>query len=173
MEKVESGKYVQVHYTGTLDNGDQFDSSKGRLPLEVQAGAGMLIPGFDRELIGMEMNETKTFRLEASDAYGEKRDDLTRAFARSEIPPGVDPKVGDTVGMMGPGGQQVPAQVVEADEEKVVVDINHPLAGKALTFEIQIVGISDEPTQSSGCGGCSTAGSCGDEGGECGCGGCG
>ncbi|MBI9076519.1 MAG: peptidylprolyl isomerase [Desulfatibacillum sp.] len=169
MQNVENGKFVLVHYTGTLESGEVFDSSKGRVPLEVLMGGGQLIAGFEKALVGMELNESKTFTLQPEEAYGPKTEELHKAFERSQIPPNLDPKVGDTVAMQGPGGQPVPAKVIEADDEKVVIDLNHPLAGESLTFEIQVVGINDQATQSQGgCGGCG-----GGEGGGCGDGGCG
>ena len=153
MKKVENGLFVSVDYKGTLTNGDVFDTSLGRQPLEVKVGAGQLITGFENELMGMSLNDKKTFTLEPESAYGQRNENLTQNFPRADIPHGVDPKVGMTVGMHTPEGQQIPAKIVHLDDEKVTLDMNHPLAGETLTFEIEVVNISDTPTQApSGCG---------------------
>lgn len=159
MDRVENGQYVSVHYKGTLDNGEVFDTSEGRHPMEVQMGAGQVITGFEKALMGMALKEKKVFTLEPEEAYGFRDESLTHSFARSEIPAEMDVEVGQTVALSSPEGQQVPAQVVEADDQKVVVDLNHPLAGKTLTFDIEIVGISNSPIQQpAGCGtGCHCA----------------
>ena len=147
MEKVENGLFVSVDYKGTLQNGEVFDTSHGRQPLEVEMGAGQLIKGFERELLGMSLNEKKTFTVEVEDAYGQRDESLTHSFARADIPPEFDPQVGQTVALSGPQGQQIPARIVRVDDENVDVDMNHPLAGEALNFEIEVVGISSKPTQ--------------------------
>jgi peptidylprolyl isomerase len=153
METVKDGKFVTVAYTGTLENGDVFDTSQGRQPLEVQVGAGQLIEGFEKALLGMALNEKKVFTLAPNEAYGDRDDDLTRDFDRKEIPPEMKPEIGMTVGLNTPDGRQVPAQIVSVDEQTVTVDMNHPMAGKSLTFDIEVVGISDTPTQTPiGCG---------------------
>ena len=147
MEKVENGVYVSVDYKGTLQNGEVFDTSEGRHPLEVQIGAGQIIPGFEKALMGMSLNEKKVFTLDPEDAYGHKDDSLTHSFPRKDVPAEVNPEVGQTVALCSPEGQQVPAMITDVDDEKVVVDLNHPLAGKTLTFDIEVVGISDTATQ--------------------------
>jgi len=165
MEKVESGLFVSVEYTGTLDNGEVFDSSKGRQPLEVQMGAGNLIPGFESALMGMAINEAKTFTLSPEEAYGERDENRMHEFPKSEIPEGVSPEVGQTLMLSSPQGQQIPARVDSIDDEKIVFDLNHPLAGQALTFDIEVVGISTAATQQpascgSDCAGCGDSGCC-------------
>lgn len=153
MNKIENGHYVSVHYKGTLENGDVFDTSEGRHPMEIEMGAGQIITGFEKAMMGMTLNQKKVFTLQPEEAYGHRDDSLTHSFDRSEIPAELDVEVGQTVALSSPEGQQVPAQIVEADDQKVVVDLNHPLAGKTLTFDIEVVGISDTPTQQhSGCG---------------------
>lgn len=176
MKKVENGLYVQVHYEGTLQDGKTFDTSRGREPLEIKMGGGQLIEGFEEALMGMETSEKKKFTLTPDKAYGERDESLERSFDRSQIPPEMNLKVGDMVGLHTPQGQQVPVQVKSVDDQKVVVDLNHPLAGETLTFDIEVMGITDQPTQvgcgcgcgshestpgtPSACGGCSTPGSC-------------
>ena len=107
MEKVESGLFVSVEYTGTLDNGEVFDSSKGRQPLEVQMGAGNLIPGFESALMGMAINEAKTFTLSPEEAYGQRDENRMHEFPKSEIPEGASPQVGQTLMLSTPQGQQI------------------------------------------------------------------
>ena len=153
MEKVENDLYVSVDYKGTLQNGDVFDSSHGRQPLEVQMGVGQLIAGFENELMGMALNEKKTFTLTPEDAYGQRDEGLLREFARADLPPEMEPEVGMMLALQSPEGQQMPAKITHLDDENLSVDLNHPLAGEALTFEIEIVGISESATQShEGCG---------------------
>ena len=153
MKKVENGLYVSVDYKGTLQNGDVFDTSNERQPLEIKVGAGQLIAGFENELLGMSLNERKTFTLEPEDAYGQRNEDLKQAIPRADIPPELNPRVGMMVDLQSSEGQQIPAQIVHLDEEKLTLDMNHPLAGETLSFEIEVVGISDTPTQApSGCG---------------------
>jgi len=155
MSKVKNGDYVQVHYSGALDNGDVFDSSEGRGPLEFQAGGGMVIPGFDNAVLGMALNEEKEVVLTPDQAYGPRRDDLEREFD-NEMLGGQKVEVGQMLQFSSPRGP-MPAQVLEVNESKFKVDFNHPLAGKTLVFNIKLAGISDQPTQQScGCGCSST-----------------
>lgn len=160
MEKVETGLYVSVDYKGTLHNGEVFDTSHGSQPLEVKMGVGQLIEGFERELLGMSLNEKKTFTLDPDDAYGQRDESLTREFARADLPPEMEPRIGMMIALRSPDGRQMPAKITHLDDEKLSVDLNHPLAGESLTFEIEVVGINDAPTQPhTGCGsGCDCAG---------------
>lgn len=159
MQKVQNGDYVQVHYEGTLENGKMFDSSRGGQPLEIKVGEGQLIEGFEEALMGMKVDETKKFTLSPDKAYGERDESLERSFERSQMPPEMDPKVGDTVALHTAQGHRVPVQIKSVDDQKVVVDLNHPLAGETLNFDIEVVGISEKPTQEAGCGcGCGTHG---------------
>lgn len=162
MEKVENGIFVSVDYKGTLEDGQVFDSSHGRQPLEIQMGAGQLIKGFENELMGMALNGKKMFTLAPKDAHGQRDETLTQSFPRSEVPPGMNPQVGMTIGLTTPEGHQVPARIVHLDDEKLTMDLNHPLAGESLTFEIEVVGISSTPTQTPmSCGsGCDCSSGC-------------
>lgn len=166
MQKVENGLFVSVDYKGTLDTGEVFDSSEGRQPLEVQVGAGSVIPGFEAALMGMALNERKTVTLAPEEAYGQRDDSRMHDFPRAEVPAGMTPEVGQMLMLSTAQGQQIPAKVHSIDEKNVVFDLNHPLAGQNLTFELEVVGISDTATQahagcdSGGCGGCD----CGGEG---------
>ena len=162
MDKVEHGMFVSVDYKGSLENGEVFDSSHGCQPLEIQMGAGQLIKGFEKELMGMSINEKKVFTLPPEDAYGHKDENLTQSFARSEVPPEMNAKIGMTVGLYTPEGRQVPARIIHMDDDKLTLDLNHPLAGESLTFEIEVKGISNTPTQApTACGsGCNCSSGC-------------
>ena len=167
MQRVDNGLYVSINYTGTLDNGDVFDSSEGRTPLEIQIGSGGIIPGFESALMGMSLNETKTFTLAPEEAYGHRDDDRMHEFPRADIPAGMTPEVGQTLMLHSPQGQQIPARVDRIDDEKVTFDLNHPLAGQSLTFDIEVVGISDTATQVQGGCGCASSGCQCDDAGCC------
>lgn len=162
MKKVEDGMYVSVKYTGTLANGDTFDSSEGRPPLEFKTGADQMIKGFEAAVMGMSLNEKKVFTLEPEEAYGQRDENRTHDFPRAQIPPEVTPEIGQTLALTSPEGQHIPARIVAMDDDTVTFDLNHPLAGQSLTFEIEVVGISDTPTQQPmGCGGdCSSGCEC-------------
>ncbi len=166
MDKVASGLFVSVDYTGTLDSGEVFDSSQGRHPMEIQMGSGNLIPGFETAIMDMKLNETKTFTLAPEDAYGHRDESRTVDFPKTDIPAGMEPEVGQTLMLSTPEGQQLPARVASINDDKVVFDLNHPLAGQSLTFAIEVVGISETATQTGGCGSdCSSGGcECGDDG---------
>ena len=130
---VKKGDHVFVHYTGTLDDGVQFDSSEGRDPLEFDVGAGQMIKGFDSAVIGMKAGEEKTVRIEAEDAYGMTDKNLIIDVPKSQVP---DAKAGDTL-----YSRDQPVKVVSVGSDTVKIDFNHPLAGKALTFRIKLVKI--------------------------------
>jgi len=147
MKRVENGKFVKVEYTGTLENGDVFDTNKNSHPIEVEVGAGKLIKGFENALVGMEQNEKKNFTLSPEEGYGKRNEELEQTFSRSELPDGFDPQVGQVLALRHPEGGQIPARVKHADAEKITVDLNHPLAGKTLSFEIEILEINDEASQ--------------------------
>ena len=161
MQTVESGKFVSVTYTGTMTDGEVFDSCETGSPLEFQTGSGQLIKGFEDAVMGMALNEKKTFTIQPEDAYGMRNEDSVHEFPKAELPEGVDPKVGDTVAFSTSEGQQIPAQLVKMDDTTLTFDMNHPLAGETLTFEIEVVGINDTPTQSQACGsGCDCSSGC-------------
>jgi peptidylprolyl isomerase len=135
----EDGNIVKVHYTGTLEDGSVFDSSAEREPLEFTIGAGRIIPGFENAVRDMQVGQSKTFTIPAQEAYGAYRDDLTLTVERSELPEGVDPQVGQQLQMQQPNGNPVVVTVTEASETSITLDANHPLAGKDLTFEVELV----------------------------------
>lgn len=137
-------KAVKVHYVGTLDNGSKFDSSVDRgEPIEFICGAGQMIPGFDAAVEAMTQGETKNVHIPAAEAYGERDDNLLQTIPLSQIPNADQLPVGETIYLNGPGGQPIPVFVVEKNDENVVFDMNHQLAGEDLNFEITLVEISD------------------------------
>jgi FKBP-type peptidyl-prolyl cis-trans isomerase 2 len=133
---------VRVHYKGTLSNGDVFDSSEGRDPLEFTLGTGQVISGFDDGIKGMAVNDSKVLNIPYSEAYGDIREELIQEVPKSQLPEDIEPAIGLQLMSSTPDGQQIPLVVTEVKEESIVVDANHPLAGKDLTFEITLVGIN-------------------------------
>mgnify|MGYP001822462508 FL=1 len=138
---IENGQKVKIHYTGTLDDGNQFDSSAGREPLEFEMGAGMVIPGFEKGVADMEVGEKKTINIPAAEAYGELREDLVMNFERSQLPPDLEPEIGMMLQMQGPQGQPVPVTITAVEEAEITIDANHQLAGKNLNFELELVSV--------------------------------
>jgi FKBP-type peptidyl-prolyl cis-trans isomerase SlpA len=141
MRKIQSGDNVKVHYTGKLEDGSIFDTSltEGREPLETTLGQGQLIKGFEAGLIDMSEGEKKTIEIESADAYGEYNPEMINEIPKTQVPEGV--KEGEMLQGMGPMGP-VNVKVVEVKEETVVLDANHPLAGKKLIFDLEVVSIS-------------------------------
>ena len=141
MKKIQSGDNVKVHYTGKLEDGSIFDTSlaEGREPLETTLGQGQLIKGFEAGLMDMSEGEKKTIEIESADAYGEHNPEMINEIPRAQVPEGV--KEGEMLQGMGPMGP-VNVKVVEVKDETVVLDANHPLAGKKLIFDLEVVSIS-------------------------------
>ena len=141
MSQAALGNTVKVHYTGTLDDGSQFDSSRGREPLTVIIGKGELIPGFEQALLGMAEGESKSVTIASNDAYGPHRAELVQEIARAQIPPEMELEVGGAVVVRGPDDQPMRLLIRELNEDSVTLDANHPLAGEDLTFELELVQI--------------------------------
>ena len=141
MSEVKSGDTVRIHYTGTLADGSQFDSSSGRDPLEFTIGAGSVIPGFEQAIIGMAVGDSKSVTIACADAYGPHDAELIREVEREAIPDSIELAVGLQLQAQGPDNSQLVLTVVEFDEETVRLDANHPLAGKDLTFALELVEI--------------------------------
>ena len=139
MSQAKSGDTVKIHYTGTLDDGTQFDTSAGRDPLEFELGGGQVIPGFDTAVEGMAVGESKNVRIEPDQAYGERHDQLVQQVPRSALPDDLEPEVGMGLQSQSPDGQVMMLMVTEVGEENITVDANHPLAGQALNFDIELV----------------------------------
>ena len=146
------GSTVTLHYRGTLDDGTEFDSSYNRgEPMTVTVGAGQLIEGFDSALSGMGEGDTKTFTLPPEEAYGDRDEDATTNLSRGVFPDDFEFTAGMTVPLTGPGGQPFLATITEVTDEEVVAALNHPMAGKNLTFEVEVLtvdttGDGDETT---------------------------
>ncbi|MGK0254847.1 MAG: FKBP-type peptidyl-prolyl cis-trans isomerase 2 [Mariniflexile sp.] len=143
MNQVKENNTVKVHYTGKLIDGQVFDSSKGKEPLEFTLGKGQLIPGFEKGLIDMTLNEKKTITVVKEEAYGVVNDDLKQEVKRSELPQDIKPEVGMGLVSKSPDGQEMNLVVVEVKEETIVVDGNHPLAGKDLVFDLEVIEIKE------------------------------
>lgn len=139
MAQADSGDTVHIHYTGRLADGTVFDSSRERDPLEFTLGEGNVIPGFEEAVAGMEPGETKTATIPAADAYGDRRDDLVMQVGRDQLPDDLDPEVGQRLGMRTGDGTTVEVRVTAAGPDAVELDANHPLAGRDLTFDIELV----------------------------------
>ena len=135
------GDTIRVHYTGTLDNGTVFDSSVGRKPLEFTIGLGQMIPGFDKGVVGLNLSESKTITIPADQAYGPYRADLVQVAARDQFPPDSELELGQMLQVSQPNGQIILVTVTNVTDSDVTLDANHRLAGKNLTFEIQLVEI--------------------------------
>jgi peptidylprolyl isomerase len=142
MKKAEQGNTIKIHYTGRLDDGTVFDSSREREPLEFTLGEGSLIKGFEDAVSGMAVGDTKTIHIPANEAYGERRDDLVLTVNKKQFPPDIDPKQGLMLSLRNPSGGMVEAMISEVTEDSVTLDANHPLAGKDLTFDLELVEIS-------------------------------
>jgi peptidylprolyl isomerase len=142
MSQAKTGDTVKIHYTGTLEDGTEFDSSAGREPLEFEMGSGQVIPGFDTAVDGMTIGDSKTVTIPPGEAYGDRHDQLVQQVPKSALPDDMKPEVGMQLQSQSPEGQIMNLVVVEVEEESITVDANHPLAGKALTFAIELVEIA-------------------------------
>lgn len=142
MSSAKDGDTVRIHYTGRLTDGTVFDSSQDREPLEFTLGEGQVIPGFEDAVRGMEEGESKTTEIPSDDAYGPRRDDLELQMPRDRLPEDLDPDVGDRLQMRTQDGQTVEVLVTDVDDAGIRVDANHPLAGRDLEFDIEVVDIS-------------------------------
>ena len=141
MTKVKNNDKVKVHYTGTLADGQVFDSSLEREPLQVQLGQSQLIPGFEKGLIDMAVNEKKIITVAKEEAYGEVNKDLFHKVPKTDLPEDIKPEVG--MGLVGSSadGSQQQFRIAEVQDDHVVIDANHPLSGQDLVFELQVVEI--------------------------------
>lgn len=141
MVQAKAGDTVRVHYSGFLDDGTVFDSSLDREPFEFTLGQGMVIPGFEDAVVGMDVGETKTVNIPSERAYGPYRDELLVSVERSQVPPDIEPDLGMELQIRTPEGTVTNVTITEMDEESITLDANHPLAGKDLIFEIKLVEI--------------------------------
>ena len=139
MKKAQKGDKVKVHFTGTLEDGTEFASSRQDAPVEFTIGEGALIPGFEEGTIGMAEGDQKTIQLEPTEAFGEKRPELVSKVPKNAIPDHIELSVGLQLQMNSQAGDPIPVTVTDVNEEEVTIDANPPLAGKPLTFEIELV----------------------------------
>lgn len=142
MRKVKNNDKVQVHYTGRLEDGQVFDTSLKREPLEFTMGTGQMIPGFEKGVMGMELNEKKTVNIPCLEAYGDYHETLVQEVSRKNLPADLTPEIGMNLVSQTPDGHQMQFVVKEVKPETIVVDGNHPLAGKDLIFDIEVVSIN-------------------------------
>src|SRR5688572_307588 len=140
MQGAKAGDTVRVHYRGTLDDGSVFDSSEGRDPLEFTIGSGQVIPGFDVAVSGMSVGDERTVTIPAAEAYGTHRDDLVLVVGRENLPPDMQVEIGDKL-QLDQGGHSFAVMVTDLTDSEITLDANHPLAGRDLTFALQLVEI--------------------------------
>ncbi|MDX2471200.1 MAG: peptidylprolyl isomerase [SAR324 cluster bacterium] len=141
MTTAQSGNTVKIHYHGTFENGEVFDSSRDSEPLEFTLGAGMVIPGFDSAIVGMKQGDVKDVSIPSDQAYGEKADDLVIVLTKDKYPEDLVPELGMSLHVTLPDGQPFPFLIVDVQESEMTLDGNHPLAGKTLNFNLELIEI--------------------------------
>ena len=141
MRKAKNGDKVKIHYTGMLEDGTVFDTSRNREAFKVTLGSGTVIRGLEDALVGMSVGETKELELAPTDAFGPRKEELVIQVKKDGFPPNIDPEEGMTLKLTGPEEEELPAVITEVSEDSVIIDANHPLAGKDLTFYIELVDI--------------------------------
>jgi FKBP-type peptidyl-prolyl cis-trans isomerase 2 len=142
MSEASAGQTVQIHYTGRFEDGTVFDTSAEREPLEFKLGAGHVIPGMDNAVEGMEVGDKKTVSIEPSEGYGSRDERLVQQVPKSALPKEIDPAVGMQLQSQAPDGQVMQLIVTEVADEAITVDANHPLAGRTLEFDIELVAVA-------------------------------
>jgi FKBP-type peptidyl-prolyl cis-trans isomerase 2 len=142
MKEVKENATVKVNYTGKLADGRVFDTSEGKEPLEFTVGKGMLIPGFEKGIMNMKLNEKKTITIRKEEGYGEIDESLKQKVSRKELPQEINPEVGMQLVSKDPSGQQRNLIVTKVKNDSIEVDANHPLAGKELVFDLEVIAIS-------------------------------
>ncbi len=142
MSQVQEGSKVKVHYTGKLNDGTVFDTSKEREPLEFTVGEKNVIPGFEQGLVGMEPGQSKTISIGSDDAYGNRVDELVQEVPRSQFPEHITPTIGQRLELKAGEDQKMIVTVTEVGDEKVTLDGNHPLAGKDLVFDVELLEVA-------------------------------
>lgn len=141
MTEAQQGNTVSVHYTGKLNDDTVFDSSRGGDPLSFEVGSGQIIPGFEKGVVGMSPGDTKTVEVSAEEAYGPYREDQVVEVERDKLPEDIQPEVGQQLQVQQTNGQTAVVTIKEVTPSAVRLDANHPLAGKDLTFEIEVVSV--------------------------------
>jgi len=143
MSQVKANNTVKVHYTGKLADGQIFDTSEGKEPIEFVLGKGQLIPGFEQGLIDMKLNEKKTITIAKDEAYGDVNEQLIQEVKKSDLPQDMEPKVGMGLVSKSPDGREMNLMVVEVKDDSIVIDGNHPLAGRDLVFDLEVIEIKE------------------------------
>lgn len=141
MSTIKNGDTVKVHYKGTLESGEIFDSSEGRDPLEFTMGTGQLIPGFEKAIMGKAVGDSTTTNIPSAEAYGEHNPQMEITVPKEQLPEDMEPAVGMQLQLNQPDGQAIPVAITNVEGDQVTLDANHPLAGKDLTFKIEVVEI--------------------------------
>lgn len=141
MSQAKQGDEVKVNYTGRLNDGTVFDTSDGRDPMAFTLGSGQVIPGFDEAVDGMGIGDSKTITISSADAYGPYREDMVLNVPKEQLPEDLDPQVGQQLQMGQDEENTLIVSIIEVADESITLDANHPLAGKDLTFDIELVGI--------------------------------
>ncbi len=141
MQQAKNGDAVTIHYTGTLNDGTIFDSSEGREPLPFTLGSGQVIPGFEEAVLGMQIGEKKTVTIPPEKAYGQRNDEMVINVPKTQVPADITPEIGMQLQLMNQNNQPIVVKVTEVADEHITLDANPPLAGKELTFAIELVTI--------------------------------
>lgn len=142
MAKPQNGNTVKIHYTGRLTDGSEFDSSKGREPLEFVVGSGQVIQGFETAVLDLEAGQSTTVTIPAVSAYGERREEMVATVSRAQFPEDIPVELGIQLQIPTPDGRAMVAEITAIDGDNVTIDANHHLAGKDLVFDIELVEIA-------------------------------
>ncbi len=157
MEQAQTGKQVSVKYIGTLDDGSEFDRSPDDNPLQFVLGFGQVIPGFEQAIMGMNVGDTKKVHIPSADAYGERRDDMVFVVPKDKFPDNITPELGQRLDLAFANNQRAQVTVTKIEGDDITLDANHPMAGKDLNFELELLKVNDPPHD---LGTCSTCGGC-------------
>jgi len=141
MTQAKTGDIVRIHYTGMLADGTRFDSSKEREPLQIEIGAGKVLSGLDKQIVGMNVGDTQTIKIPAEDAFGPHDPRKIQTVPRSNVPADVDVRPGMQLQAESSSGTPMTLSVVEVNSEEITVDANHPLAGRDVVFEVELTEI--------------------------------
>jgi len=136
---IDNGDTVRIEYTGKLTDGTVFDQTEDNEPFQFKVGSGDVIPGFEEAIIGMEEEQEKTVTIKASDAYGDRDESRVQQYSRDTLPDDFEPQKGQVLALQDQEGRQIPVSVVDFNDENITVDLNHPLAGEDLVFEIKVL----------------------------------
>lgn len=142
MSQAKDGDTVKVHYTGKLENGTVFDTSKDRQPFEFAVGSGKIIPGFEKGITGMGVGDRKTITVLPEEAYGPSRKELIVDIKKTDLPEDITPAIGKQLQVQQKDGNPIETTITDMDEDTVTLDANHPLAGNTLLFEVELVEIA-------------------------------